>query len=110
MKMGIVTAILYYLIQSGRLNFERLLLLMDSPGILMMMYLILIAAVVPMATLRWWLLLRAIGLNVEPKRTFLLTWIGNFFNTTLPGAITGDVLKAITSSVPKKKKAAPVPS
>ena len=40
MKMGIVTAILYYLIQSGRLNFERLLLLMDSPGILMMMYLI----------------------------------------------------------------------
>ena len=47
MKMGIVTAILYYLIQSGRLNFERLLLLMDSPGILMMMYLILIAAVVP---------------------------------------------------------------
>ena len=93
MKMGIVTAILYYLIQSGRLNFERLLLLMDSPGILMMMYLILIAAVVPMATLRWWLLLRAIGLKVEPKRTFLLTWIGNFFNTTLPGAITGDVVK-----------------
>ena len=44
MKMGIVTAILYYLIQSGRLNFERLLLLMDSPGILMMMYLILILA------------------------------------------------------------------
>ena len=39
MKMGIVMAILYYLIQSGRLNFERLLLLMDSPGILMMMYL-----------------------------------------------------------------------
>ena len=66
MKMGIVTAILYYLIQSGRLNFERLLLLMDSPGILMMMYLILIAAVVPMATLRWWLLLRAIGLKAEP--------------------------------------------
>ena len=93
MKMGIVTAILYYLIQSGRLNFERLLLLMDSPGILMMMYLILILAVVPMATLRWWLLLRAIGLKVEPKRTFLLTWIGNFFNTTLPGAITGDVVK-----------------
>lgn len=93
MKMGIVAAILYYLIQSGRLNFERLLLLMESPGILLMMYLILIVAVVPMATFRWWLLLRAIGLNVEPKRTFLLTWIGNFFNTTLPGAITGDVVK-----------------
>ena len=35
---GIVSAILYYLIQSGRLNFERLLLLMIRQ--LMMMYLI----------------------------------------------------------------------
>ena len=38
-------------------------------------------------------MLSAIGLPVKPKQTFLLTWIGNFFNTTLPGAVTGDVVK-----------------
>ena len=93
LKLGIVVGILTYLMQSGRLNFERLFLLTHSPGILVMMYLILVLLVVPMATLRWWLLLRAVGLNVGPGRTFMLTWIGNFFNVTLPGAVTGDVVK-----------------
>ena len=93
MKMTQVGGILYYLIQSGRLNFSRLLLLGESPGVLMLMLATLILLVVPMAAFRWWLLLRAIGLRVEPRRTFVLTWIGNFFNTTLPGAVTGDVVK-----------------
>ena len=93
LKLGIVVGILTYLMQSGRLNFERLFLLTHSPGILVMMYLILVLLVVPMATLRWWLLLRAVGLNVGLCRTFMLTWIGNFFNVTLPGAVTGDVVK-----------------
>ena len=46
-----------------------------------------------MASIRWWFLLRAIGLHVELKQAFILTWIGNFFNTSLPGAVTGDVVK-----------------
>ena len=49
--------------------------------------------VIPLAALRWWLLLRALGLQISPRRTFLLTWIGNFFNSTLPGAVTGDFVK-----------------
>ena len=69
------------------------MLFRDAPEILAMMVAIHILAVVPMATFRWWLLLRAIGIQVNPKQTFVLTWIGNFFNTTLPGAVTGDVVK-----------------
>jgi len=93
LKVVTVVTILIYLIRSGRLNFEKLLLFRDAPEILVLMVGVLVLAVVPMATFRWWLLLRAIGLPVEPKQTFLLTWIGNFFNTTLPGAVTGDVVK-----------------
>ena len=93
LKMLVVGAILIYLIRSGRLNFEKLLLFRDSPEILTIMVGVFILAVVPIATFRWWLLLRAIGLPVEPKQIFVLTWIGNFFNTTLPGAVTGDVVK-----------------
>ncbi len=93
LKLVIVLSILIYLVRSGRLNFEKLLLFRDAPEILALMVAVLVLIVVPLATLRWWLWLRAIGLPVEPKQTFLLTWIGNFFNTTLPGAITGDVVK-----------------
>ena len=93
LKIVVVGTILIYLVRSGRLNFEKLMLFRDAPEILAMMVAILILAVVPMATFRWWLLLRAIGIQVNPKQTFVLTWIGSFFNTTLPGAVTGDVVK-----------------
>ena len=93
LKIVVVGAILIYLIRSGRLNFEKLMLFRDAPEILALMLGILIIVVVPMTTFRWWLLLRAIGIQVNPKHAFVLTWIGNFFNTTLPGAVTGDVVK-----------------
>ena len=93
LKFLVVGSILVYLVQSGRLNFEKLMLFKDAPEILALMVGVLVLVVVPMATFRWWLLLRAIGVQVNPKQTFILTWIGNFFNTTLPGAVTGDVVK-----------------
>lgn len=92
-KIGIVGGILYYLISSERLNLERLWLLQQSPGLLLLMLFVLMGCVIPLTALRWWLLLRAVGLKVSPQRTFLLTWIGNFFNSTLPGAVSGDVVK-----------------
>ena len=94
LRMGLVAAIIYYLIRSDRLNFERLLLFREAPGVLAMMLGVLVLMVVPMAALRWWLLLKAAGLQVESRRTLILTWIGNFFNATLPGAVTGDVVRA----------------
>ena len=93
LKILFVGAILVYLYQSGRLNFEKLMLFRDSPETLIIMVGVFVLAVVPMATIRWWLLLRAIGVNVKPRHTYILTWIGNFFNTTLPGAVTGDFVK-----------------
>ena len=93
LKIIVVGSILVYLVQSGRLNFEKLMLFKDAPEILALMVGVLVLVVVPMATFRWWLLLRSIGVQVKPKQTFILTWIGNFFNTTLPGAVTGDVVK-----------------
>ncbi len=65
----------------------------DSPQTLGIIFCILFFAVIPLSTFRWWLLLRAIGMPVKVKQTFILTWIGNFFNTTLPGAVTGDFVK-----------------
>ena len=93
LKLSLVVGIIYYLVSSERLNFEKLRLLLQSPAILLGTSLTLALLVVPLTAFRWWLLLRAIGLKVQIKNATLLTWIGNFFNVTLPGAVSGDLVK-----------------
>ena len=44
---------------------------------------------------RWFLLLRAAGIDIGWRPTLRLTWIGMFFNTVLPGGAGGDVVKLI---------------
>lgn len=44
---------------------------------------------------RWWWLLRVNGTDVSLGETLRFTWIGVFFNTVVPGATGGDVVKAV---------------
>ena len=44
---------------------------------------------------RWWWLLRVNGTDVSLLETFRFTWIGMFFNTVVPGATGGDLVKAL---------------
>jgi len=92
-KILIVSTTLFYLIKSGRLNFEKLMLFSESPQTFVLIFCIIFFAIIPLSAFRWWLLLKAIGVPLKVKQTFALTWIGNFFNTTLPGAVTGDFVK-----------------
>ena len=57
-------------------------------------------------SLRWWLLLRGHGFDVPLGRTFFVTYAGLFFNNFLPGAVGGDLAKAILVSVNEERKAA----
>jgi len=93
LKFGLTAGIIFFLVQSGRLNFSRLLLFLDSPIVLFSLLFILLVVIIPLTALRWWMLLRAIQIKLPIKRSYLLTWIGNFFNTTLPGAVSGDLIK-----------------
>jgi hypothetical protein len=47
-----------------------------------------------LSVLRWHWLLRGRGIKLRLRRTFALSMIGNFFNLALPGAISGDFVKA----------------
>lgn len=47
-----------------------------------------------LAAYRWQILLSVQGLHVAPLRTLQLSYIGNFFNIALPGAVSGDLVKA----------------
>lgn len=44
---------------------------------------------------RWWWLLRVNGTDVSLGETLRFTWIGVFFNTVVPGATGGDLIKAL---------------
>ena len=44
---------------------------------------------------RWWWLLRVNGTDVSLFETLRFTWIGVFFNTVVPGATGGDLVKAL---------------
>lgn len=44
--------------------------------------------------LRWRLLLRGLGLRFSVKAVLRYGLIGAFFNTTMPGAVSGDIIKA----------------
>lgn len=55
---------------------------------------LLLAALLVLTSFRWWLLLRAVELDVRFPRALRLGWIGAFFNLAVPGSTGGDVVKA----------------
>ncbi len=92
-KVLFVGGLLYYLAQKRMISFEEtrkaLLDWQDSvPAILCLIIAMLLGAI------RWQLLLRPQGLNLPALRVLQLTLIGNFFNIALPGAVSGDFVKA----------------
>lgn len=47
-----------------------------------------------LAVLRWGILLSAQGIKLPTHRLLQLQFVGNFFNVALPGAVSGDFVKA----------------
>lgn len=87
-----------------RPGFLRLFAATNKPMFVVMMA----AGVLPILfmALRWWLLLRGHGFDVPLGRIFLVTYAGAFFNNFLPGAVGGDLTKAILASSGEDRKAA----
>jgi len=92
-KILFVAGLLYFLTQKGfisiqdtRRAFTRWDLLL--PAFLMMFLNIFLSA------LRWQWLLEAQEIHISLIRNFQLSFIGNFFNIALPGAVSGDLIKA----------------
>ncbi len=56
--------------------------------------------------LRWWLLLRGHGFTPPFGQIFFVTYAGSFFNNFLPGAVGGDLTKAVLASAGETRKAA----
>lgn len=92
-KMTFVIGLLYFLVQKGFISVQATQQALQQwhkiiPGITA----IFIAAA--LGVVRWQWLLRAQNIQLDWGRTFQLTFIGNFFNIALPGAVSGDFVKA----------------
>lgn len=86
-------AILYYMVRTDRLDLSVV-----SRGFshvpLMVLSFVLILLAVGTGLVRWSLLLRGQGLVYPFSEIVRYGMIGQFFNTTMPGAVSGDLIKA----------------
>ena len=92
LKILLAVGIIYWLVQSGKLNFSALKSLL-SPGIAAMS-LGLVALNIFFASERWRSLVRSQGLKTSSWGSFKLSLMGMFFNFAMPGGVGGDVIKA----------------
>lgn len=91
-KLLIMFGILYYLYSKGLLDFTKVARVLRQPEVLSLgLFTVFFAAI--LSVYRWRLLLSGQGIDISFIQAFKLTFIGMFFNTALPGAVSGDVVK-----------------
>lgn len=87
--------IIYWLLTSGKLDFSMVQKAF-SEGYLWAIAIFLILVQATLGAVRWRILLRVrIKKELPMKDMLRLNWIGLFFNSFLPGAVTGDFIKLV---------------
>src|SRR5689334_22848414 len=89
-----VVALLYYLAKKGFLSLDAMRNAFEQWQYIASAYLLLLLAGFA-SIYRWHILVKAQGIEFPLLRTFELSYVGIFFNIALPGAVSGDVVKAI---------------
>ncbi len=96
-KFSMVGVVFYFLAKKGLISSEQFFALANKPSVLAgILFLVLLNTV--LGTLRWRVLLGSQGVQMNFKDVLELNLIGNFFNIALPGAVSGDVVKAVIVS------------
>jgi len=92
-KIAFVLGLLYFLGKKGFISMDQTQRALSQWNIMIPAFLTLFFAAV-LGVFRWQLLLQAHDIDLPMGRTFQLTFVGNFFNIALPGAVSGDFVKA----------------
>lgn len=94
-KIALALGIIIWMVASGKLDFS-LVKRAFSGGFIAYIGVAIIFTQAMISSYRWKMLLDLKASSPIPKLSALaLTWIGLFFNTVLPGAVTGDLLKLV---------------
>ncbi|MGZ3774114.1 MAG: lysylphosphatidylglycerol synthase transmembrane domain-containing protein [Pseudobdellovibrionaceae bacterium] len=92
LKILFSAGIIFWLIQSGKLNFIALKNLLSPGTALLATTLVLLSLF--FASERWRILIQSQKLSAGAFSILKLSFIGNFFNFAMPGGVGGDVVKA----------------
>jgi len=95
LKLAIVGGLFFWMIQGDKLHLSELKLFVTNPSLLAATIGLWCFGPVFLGSLRWYLLLRGVGVECTYGRAVYLTLIGFAFNTSMPGAVSGDIIKAV---------------
>lgn len=91
MAFGLV----YWLVKDGKIDFSQLRLFWQRPALLGVNVGYWLFVALALGALRWKTLMAGLLVQVKYLRVCLYTLIGFFFNAAMPGAVGGDIIKAI---------------
>lgn len=95
LKIGIAAALVFWLLQSGKLDFRLLARLQDH---LLEVLIAVVLSIVNflLVSYRWRNILRArSSVKIPLLGVLQTTWIGQFFSSVLPGSVSGDLVKIL---------------
>jgi len=107
LKVGFGVGIFAYFVASGRIDLVKVQHAFLHSRWTLLALLMAFGSIMACST-RWWLLIRSQGVEIGYLQGLKLVLIGWFFNVTIPGTISGDVVKVyyITKHSPDRKMAA----
>lgn len=90
-KALVAVSLFYWLYRSGRVDLSQFPVFgpRHVVGLALLLASMLIQAV------RWWILLRAQGIDIGLGRATSVSWISQFFTQVLPGATGGEIVRAV---------------
>ena len=94
-KIGVAGSLLWWMIDAGKVDFRQLRIYIDHPEVLTLYIGIWFFNVILVQSARWKSLLWGLGINIRWSRIVQFQFVGIFFNTAIPGAVGGDVVKAV---------------
>ncbi len=93
LKLALVVGLLVFLTKKGFLSLEATRNAFQHLDLILPAVALVFGSAL-LGVVRWRWLLEAQGLRLTYKRTLELAFVGNFFNIALPGAVSGDLIKA----------------
>lgn len=93
LKFSFALGLIFWLVQSGKLDFKLLLELLNTPFVIIISILLMQMDHILVAIRLRIILLQRAAKTLSLVRLFISNWIGIFFNSVLPGSVTGDLVK-----------------
>jgi uncharacterized protein (TIRG00374 family) len=93
LKFGFAIGILFFMVHSGRLDLAVVRKGFSHSAMLLASCALIFFGLVT-SLYRWGLLMRGQGIDFTMGQLIRYGMIGQFFNTTMPGAVSGDLIKA----------------